>query len=226
MDNKNRDKEPISTSNSISNSNSVSNSVSGSNSVQAQQDVQDVRLALREALETMEFAAFELIMKRLLYRSGYVSVQMSGRSYKRGRTPRGGLDLSARSNTELSSSLVIAQVKQYRRVVSRRFVDELRGAMLRLGAGQGLLLSMSRFSQVAHDAARASAVAPIALIEGEYILDLLFAYRVGVVICDGKWRLDDNYLANLKHLDCLQKRFMSTYSMTSHETSSSNREER
>ncbi len=166
------------------------------------------REALRHALEQMEFAAFEQIMKSLLYKSGYLSVQLIGRNYKQGRTPQGGLDLTARSVTELSSSLTIAQVKQYKRTVSRRFVDELRGAMLRLGAGQGLLLTLSKFSQVAHQAAQDSPVAPITLIEGEGILDLLFAYRIGVHEFKGQWQLDEKYL------DFLQQRSMST-----HETS-------
>jgi restriction system protein len=169
------------------------------------------REALRRALEEMEFAAFERIMKSLLYRSGYVSVSLMGRNYKRGRTQQGGLDLSARSNTELSSSLAIAQIKQYKRVVSRRFIDELRGAMLRLGAGQGLLITMSKFSQVAHQAARDSVVAPITLIEGEEILDLLFAYRIGVCEHRGVWQLDEGYL------DFLRDRSMSTGAMNTSE---------
>jgi restriction system protein len=165
------------------------------------------RQALRHRLEDMEFAAFERIMKSLLYKSGYLSVHLIGRNYKRGRTPRGGLDMTARSVTELSSSLTIAQVKQYKRTVSRRFVDELRGAMLRLGAGQGLLLTMSKFSKVAHEAARDTPVAPITLIEGEEILDLLFAYRIGVALQSRIWQLDEKYL------DFLQERSMSTGEM-------------
>lgn len=170
------------------------------------------RAELRHALEEMEFAAFERIIKSLLYRSGYVSVQLIGRNYKRGRTPKGGLDMTARSVTELSSALTIAQVKQYKRVVSRRFVDELRGAMLRIGAGQGLLLTMSKFSKVAHEAAKDSPVAPITLIEGEEILDLLFAYRIGIVLQDRIWRLDEKYL------DFVQERSMSTDEMNTHAT--------
>ena len=158
----------------------------------------ETREALRHALETMEFAAFERIMKSLLYKSGYLSVHLIGRNHKRGRTHRGGLDITARSVTELSSALTIAQVKQYKRVVSRRFVDELRGAMLRIGAEQGLLLTLSKFSRVAHSAAKESSVAPVKLIEGDEILDLLFAYRIGVSESNGIWRLNEQYLDKLQ----------------------------
>jgi HJR/Mrr/RecB family endonuclease len=154
---------------------------------------QAVRQELRERLTQMEFLAFERLMRSLLCKSGYLSMHPIGRNYRRGRTPQGGLDLTARSVTEISSTLTIAQVKQYRRVVSRRFVDELRGAMLRLGTEQGLLLTMSRFSKAVHEAAQESCVAPITLIEGDEVMDLLFAYRIGVTECKGGWRIDSTY---------------------------------
>jgi restriction system protein len=175
----------------------------------AERSKEAVREALREQLEQMAFAAFANLMKRLLYQSGYLSVQPTGRKHKRGKKPHGGLDLTARSETELASALTLVQLKQYKRTVSRRFVDELRGVMLRRGAAQGLLLTLSRFSRVAHQAAGASTLAPITLIEGEEILDLLFAYRIGVFEVRGRWCLDEAYL------DFLRERSMSTGAMES-----------
>jgi len=164
-----------------------------------------VRAELLQCLQQIDYAAFEQVIKRLLYKSGYVTVQSIGRTHKRGRTPQGGLDLTARSITDLSSVLTVAQIKQYKRVVSRRFVDELRGTMLRLGAEQGLLVTLSRFSKVAHAATLESNVAPIKLIEGDEVLDLLFAYRIGVCEENGKWSLDSVYL------DRLQEKAIGTY---------------
>jgi inner membrane protein len=164
-----------------------------------------VRTALHARLYELEFLAFEQLMKSMLYKSGFLSVQLTGRTYKQGRTARGGLDLSAYSATDLSSSLTIAQVKQYRRPVSRRFVDELRGVMLRTGADQGLLLTLSNFPAAAHQAAKDSQLAPIRLISGEEILDLLMDYRLGVFLKDGRWHLDQNYL------DTLQENCRCTY---------------
>jgi inner membrane protein len=157
-----------------------------------------VRAELLQLLQNMDYAAFEQVMKRLLYKSGYVTVQFIGRNHKRGRTPKGGLDLTARSITDLSSVLTIVQIKQYQRVVSRRFVDELRGAMLRLGAEQGLLVTLSKFSKVAHAAAVESNVAPIKLIEGREVLDLLFTYRIGVIEENDRWIIDTVYLDKLR----------------------------
>jgi restriction endonuclease Mrr len=177
----------------------------------------ETRAALRNFLETADFPVFELVMKNLLYKTGFVSVQFVGRNHKRGRTPAGGLDLTARSNTELSSTLTVAQIKQYKRVVSRRFVDELRGVMLRLGANQGLMVTTSRFSKVAHAAAAESAALPISLIEGEQVLDLLLAYRIAVKFADSEWSVDTDYLkalhefSRLSELDIWPKPAKGTY---------------
>lgn len=164
-----------------------------------------VRADLHITLRQMEYAAFEQVMKRLLYKSGYLSVHLIGRNHRPDLKPTGGLDLSARSMTELTSVLTIAQVKQYRGAVPRRFVDELRGAMLRLGAEQGLLLTLSRFSLAARAATVESNLAPVKLIEGEEVLDLLFAYRIGVCEENGIWRLDREWL------DSLQKNAIALY---------------
>ncbi len=166
---------------------------------------QRTRADLHETLHRLEYAAFEQVMKRLLYKSGYLSVHLIGRNHRPDLKPKGGLDLSARSMTELTSVLTIAQVKQYRGAVPRRFVDELRGAMLRLGAEQGLLLTLSRFSLAARAAAIESSLAPVKLIEGEEVLDLLFAYRIGVCEENGIWRLDREWL------DSLQKNAIALY---------------
>jgi len=165
---------------------------------------QQARAELHETLHRLEYAAFEQVMKRLLYKSGYLSVHLIGRNQRPDLKPTGGLDLSARSVTELTSVLTIAQLKQYQGVVPRRFVDELRGAMLRLGAEQGLLLTLSRLSLAARAAATESKLAPIKLLEGEEVLDLLFAYRIGVLEKNGVWEIDYAWL------DLLQERAIGT----------------
>ena len=157
-----------------------------------------VRHELRARLEQMDFAAFEQIMRSLLYRAGYLNVNFTGRKHKRGKKPQGGVDLTARLVSELSSQFTLVQVKQYRRTVSRRFVDELRGAMLRHGAEQGLLLTLSRFSKVAHEAARGCHLVPITLIEGERVLDLLLSYRLGAFCSNGTWCVDVPYLDKVR----------------------------
>lgn len=137
---------------------------------------------LLKNLLSLEHKDFQRVMREMLLRSGYLSVQSMGRRYRKGRTSNGGLDLVARTHTDVASALTLVQIKQYQRVVSRRFVDELRGTMLRLSAQQGLLLTTSSFSRVAQRAAKQSAVAPITLLDGQTVCELMQTHQLGVVM--------------------------------------------
>ena len=93
----------------------------------------------------------------------------------------GGLDIEASLDVGLGRSRVIAQVKQYDRPVPRAFVDELRGAMVRHGAQQGLLFTSATFSHAARDAAAMGAYAmPIRLVDGGELSRLLKAKEVPI----------------------------------------------
>lgn len=172
-----------------------------------------VQRDLTEILVGLSFPAFAYLMQQLLGQSGYRSVHVVGRQKRWGRTPRGGthrgrdhrgrtaqggVDLTAYTTTDVTSVLTIAQVKQYKRPVSRRFVDELRGAMLRLGASQGLLVTTSSFSQVAERSAGASETAPITLIDGAHLTALMFSHRLGITHNEaGEWQVDNSFFRQL-----------------------------
>lgn len=165
-----------------------------------------VRDQLLDILLGMEFLAYEQLIREVLARSGYSNVKMMGRRHKRGRTPTGGHDIKAFAATDLAVSVTLTQVKQYRGVVPRRFVDELRGNILRIGAEQGLLITTSTFSSVARQAALAGGVAPITLLDGEQVLDLLILHRIGVHVLDnGEPVIDRTFF------DKWQKKYRSTY---------------
>jgi restriction system protein len=142
---------------------------------------EQLRRELRERLFGLKLPTFERLLLDLLRKSGYSNVQLADRMDRRGRTRQGGLDLKAYSRTDLSSALTIAQIKQYKETVPRRFVDELRGTMLRVGAKQGLLMTTSTFSAVARQAAHTIPLLPIQLIDGDALLDLLIERQIGVV---------------------------------------------
>lgn len=154
---------------------------------------------LRERLQTLDYPAFDRVMRLVLERSGYAPVHGTDRKYKRGRTRSGGLDIRAYVHTDLSETLILVQIKQYRRVVSRRFVDELRGCTLRLGAESGLLLTTSTFSRVAQRASLCIGVAPIRLLDGAAIVDLLVQHRLGVQEDHrGRLRVDATFFDNMQ----------------------------
>lgn len=138
---------------------------------------------LGQELRSLSFHAFEVCVRDLLRAMGYTEVQMLDRTAWRQRTSHGGRDLEAYSQTGLTRARIILQLKQYERPVSRRFVDELRGTMLRTGARQGLVITTSSFSRAARNAATGdhyAAVAPIRLIDGAELCGLLVQHRVGV----------------------------------------------
>jgi inner membrane protein len=171
---------------------------------------QQLHEKLHEQLLALPYAAFEQVMRELLSRSGYSCVQMVGRKHKRGRTRAGantqgnntqvgGHDLKAYTQTDITSALTLTQIKQYQRVVSRRFIDELRGTMLRTGATQGLLITTSTFSRVAYKAAMLSDIAPVRLVDGVELLHLMMDYHLGVKPNEqGRLCLDAAYFDNLQ----------------------------
>lgn len=172
---------------------------------------QRIREKLLDILLTLNVSQFERCIALLLHALEYEEVQImrlpsvKRRSHK-GRNAHGGFDLSARSSA-FSLCLTLVQVKQYARPVSRRFVDELRGAMLRQGAQQGLLLTTSTFPGNAKVSAQENTMLPIRLINGKELAELLYRHRIGVrckerISKSGErrliWRLDRKFFRNLR----------------------------
>ncbi len=141
-----------------------------------------VRGALKEQLLVLSFHAFEETVKELLTRLGYADARLLGRTQWRQFTRHGGTDMEAFVKVGVSEGQVVLQVKQYQRPVSRRFIDELGGVILRSGAREGIVITTSDFSKVARTSAQMQPIAPIRLINGEELVDLLIKYRLGVVI--------------------------------------------
>ena len=157
-------------------------------------------------LRALPYRALLLLVAQLLERQGSQNVQFAGRDGFVGRNQGGGWDLEATlpPHQSFASSHLgvrsLIQVKQFGDLaVQQRTVDELRGCCLRAGAGQGLLVTTSRFSPVAVRAAAASALAPIALINGEDLLDLLAQQGMGVIrAMSGQLHLDPEFFQSLE----------------------------
>lgn len=142
-----------------------------------------IRRQLRQQILTLNYHAFAQCLCLLLERVGYEDAQVAGRTGWKGRNREGGYDIGAWLPTGIGRRRVIVQAKQFDDLpVFQRSVDELRGACLRAGAAEALLITTSTFSPVVRqNAARAAAeVAPVRLLDGEELLDLLLRHRVGV----------------------------------------------
>lgn len=143
---------------------------------------------LRVLLLAMEYQAFARCICALLEAIGYEDARPAGRAEWKGynRPGGGGYDLEANIPGGLAPRRMVAQIKQFDSLnVHQRSVDELRGACLRAGASEALLVTTSAFSEVVRKAALSpdpagGLVAPVRLIGGEELLALIVRHRIGV----------------------------------------------
>jgi len=143
---------------------------------------------LQRRLLALEYPAFARCVCSLLEDLGYEEARPAGRHEWKGynRPGGGGYDLEATLPGGVASRRVVAQIKQFDGLrVHQRSVDELRGACLRAGAAEALLVTTSAFSDVVRSRAASphpsgTLVAPVRLIDGEELLGLLIRYRLGV----------------------------------------------
>ena len=164
-----------------------------------------MREELRERLLQLSFHAFAQCLCQLLSGKGYSSVHLLDRTEWRQFTRHGGVDIEAFGKAGVVSSKVLVQIKQYRRPVHRRFVDELRGVTLRKMAGHALLMTTSTFSEPAKAAALHESIVPVRLVSGEELLDWLIQGHIGIWEeqtheGDTRWQIDYAYF---EELECL-----------------------
>jgi len=144
-----------------------------------------LHVRLDEELRSLSVRGFERLVAQLLRASGYEDVLIlrdhtKQRRSRKGRTSHGAADLTASLRGEFGITRVLVQVKQYERPVSRRFVDELRGALLRTQARQGLLITTGAFAPAARTAALEDHIGPIHLLDGASLRDLLITHHLGL----------------------------------------------
>jgi restriction system protein len=133
-----------------------------------------VRESLRELLLEMDAFAFEHLIKRLLEEMGYQNVAVTTRSND------GGVDVVADIELGITSVREVVQVKRHRRAIQRKDLDALRGSLYRFHAVRGTIVTTARFAKGTQEAAFAIGAAPITLIDGEKLLDMLIEHGIGV----------------------------------------------
>ena len=133
-----------------------------------------VRERLRELLHEMDPFAFEYLVKRLLEEMGYQDVEVTARSGD------GGVDVVGDIELGITSVREVVQAKRHRRTIQRKDLDALRGSLYRFNAVRGTLVTTARFSKGANEAAFATGVAPITLVDGDKMVDLLIEHGIGV----------------------------------------------
>ena len=142
--------------------------------LQARKQADVVRAQLRERLLSMDPFAFEHLVKRLLEEMDYQDVEVTKQSGD------GGVDVIAEIELGITSVREVVQAKRHRRTVQRKDLDALRGSLHRFRAVRGTIITTSRFAAGTKAAAVEPGVAPITLVDGNKLLDLLIEHGIGV----------------------------------------------
>ena len=140
----------------------------------AQQQRAHVRTALIETLREMNPIAFEHTVAALLNAMGYDNVQVTAPSNDK------GVDVVANIKLGISSVREVIQVKRQKSNIGRPVLDALRGSLHRFHGVRGTIITTGGFTQGTVKAAFEPGAAPITLIDGEALVDLLMEHNIGV----------------------------------------------
>ena len=117
--------------------------------------------------------AFERLCGRILRKAGFTNVEVLG------RPADGGIDGVGVYRLSLVSFRVYFQCKRYASAVRASAVRDFRGAMAGRG-DQGLLITTSHFTRDAEREAEREGAAPIELVDGQRLCQLMLEHRIGL----------------------------------------------
>ncbi len=129
---------------------------------------------LLAVLQAMPPDAFERLSQRLLRESGFINVDVKGKSGD------GGIDGMGVLRVNLLSFQVLFQCKRYKGTVPAKDVRDFRGAMSGR-TDKGLFITTGRFTPDARREAAREGAHPIDLLDGEQLCDLLKQLKIGVL---------------------------------------------
>jgi restriction system protein len=132
-----------------------------------------------EALETIKQIspkAFETLCQRLLRESGFIQVEVTGRTGDGGIDGRGVVRVGG-----VLSFHVIFQCKRYKDTVSPSVVRDFRGAMVGR-ADKGLLITTGTFTRDARAEAQRDGAPPLDLIDGDDLVQKLKELHLGIEV--------------------------------------------
>jgi restriction system protein len=137
----------------------------------AQEDWKNKLLML---IQNLSPQAFERLAQRLLRESGFVQVEVTGRSGDGGIDGKGIVRIHG-----LLSFHIIFQCKRYKGSISPSQIRDFRGAM-QGRADKGLFITTGTFTREAIKEATRDGAPPIDLIDGEILCDKLKELRIGL----------------------------------------------
>ena len=130
---------------------------------------------LLECLLKMKPPAFERLCQKILKDSGFIKVEVTGRSGD------GGIDGIGVLRLNLLSFHVFFQCKRWKGSVGASVIRDFRGAMVGR-ADKGLVMTTGTFSTDARREATRDGAPAIDLVDGETLCELLKGLKIGVSI--------------------------------------------
>jgi len=121
------------------------------------------------------YSAFERLCQRILRESGFIKVEVTGRSGD------GGIDGIGVLRLNLLSFHVFFQCKRWKGSVGASVIRDFRGAMVGR-ADKGLVMTTGTFSTDARREANRDGAPAIDLVDGETLCELLKGLKIGVSI--------------------------------------------
>ena len=134
----------------------------------------EVRAELLKRAKKGSPEEFENLIGTLLVKMGFEDVEVTSPQRDGGIDVLGTLVVGNMIRIHMA-----VQAKRWKANVQAPVVQQLRGSLVKLKLGQGLIITTSDFSKGACDEA-ADASYPIALVNGEQLADLLAEHKVGV----------------------------------------------
>ncbi|MBL7786499.1 MAG: restriction endonuclease [Chitinophagales bacterium] len=134
----------------------------------------DWKEKLLQTLQSISPAAFERLAQRLLRESGFIQVEVTGKSNDGGIDGKGIVKING-----LLSFHIIFQCKRYKGSVGSSQIRDFRGAM-QGRADKGMIITTGTFTREAVKEATRPGADPIDLIDGEQLCDKLKELGLGV----------------------------------------------
>jgi restriction system protein len=129
-----------------------------------------------EQLQKLSPNGFEHLCQRMLRESGFIQVEITGRSGDGGIDGRGIIKIGG-----LLSFHIIFQCKRYMGSVSSQQIRDFRGAMVGR-TDKGLFITTGTFTRDARQEATRDGAPPIDLVDGEELAEKMKELRLGVKV--------------------------------------------
>jgi restriction system protein len=130
---------------------------------------------LLDEIHNMSASVFERLVQRLLRESGFIHVEVTGRSGDGGIDGQGILRLGG-----LISFNVIFQCKKWKNAVGANQIRDFRGAMVGR-ADKGLFITMGTYTKEAIKEATRDGAPAIDLVDGDQLVEKLKQLSLGVI---------------------------------------------